>query len=211
VPVTSAAEFVGRRRQAQRILRAFREGQRAGILIHGIGSQGKSSLAARIANRMPSYETVVIFGRYDALAVFEALRNALPPRRQSEFDQAWRHQVTNDASALQSALVDMLEGPFRTSDTEQRAKPVFLIIDDLEQILESPKPGEANTPVKTDYNIALASIIAAFGDAETESRLLLTSRYTFALTRRARRRSRGPAGRRPPAADGRNPARQATA
>jgi hypothetical protein len=182
VPVASSAEFVGRRRQAQRILRAFREGRSAGVLIHGIGSQGKSSLAARIANRMPGHETVVIFERYHALAVFEALRNALPPRLQSEFDQTWRQQVTNNASALQIALVDMLEGPFRTAETEKRTKPVLLIVDDLEQILETPRPGEANTPVKTAYNHTLASIIAAFRDAETESRLLLTSRYTFALT-----------------------------
>jgi hypothetical protein len=182
VPVASAAEFVGRRRQAQRILRAFRDRTGAGVLIHGIGRQGKSSLAARVANRMSGHETVVIFQHYDALAVFEALRNALPPRLQGEFDQTWRLQVTNDASKLQNALLDMLEGPFRAPDPATRAKPILLIIDDLEQILETPKPGQANTPVKTAYNVALASIIAAFRDAETESRLLLTSRYTFALT-----------------------------
>jgi hypothetical protein len=125
---------------------------------------------------------VVFFERYDALAVFEALKNTLPPRLQGEFDQTWRQQVINTASTLQSALVDMLEGPFRTADPENRTKPVLLIVDDLEQILETPKPGEANTPVKTAYNVALASVIAAFRDAETESRLLLTSRYTFALS-----------------------------
>jgi tetratricopeptide (TPR) repeat protein len=182
VPVASAAEFVGRRREAQRILRAFRDRTGAGVLIHGLGRQGKSSLAARIANRMPGHDTVVIYGRYDALAIFEALRNALPARLQRDFDQTWREPVTKDASNLQSALLDMLEGPFRTTDPATRAKPVLLIIDDLEQILETPKPGEANTPVKTNYSVALAAIIAAFRDAETESRLLLTSRYTFALT-----------------------------
>jgi hypothetical protein len=182
VPVASAAEFVGRRREAQRILRAFRDRERAGVLIHGLGRQGKSSLAARIANRMPGHDTVVIYERYDALAVFEALRNALPTRLQRDFDQTWREQVTREASNLRNALLDMLEGPFRTTDPATRAKPVLLIVDDLEQILETPKPGEARTPVKTNYSVALASIIAAFRDAETESRLLLTSRYTFALT-----------------------------
>jgi hypothetical protein len=132
---------------------------------------------------MPGHDTVVIFGRYDALAVFEAFRNALPPRLQGEFDQTWRQQVINDASNLHNALLDMLEGPFRSADPATRAKPILLVIDDLEQVvLEMPKPGEDNTPVKTAYSVALASIIAAFRDAETESRLLLTSRYTFALT-----------------------------
>jgi hypothetical protein len=132
---------------------------------------------------MPRHDTVVIFGRYDALGVFEALRSALPPRLQSDFDQTWRRQVTNDPSALHNALLDMLEGPFRVADPETRAKPILLIVDDLEQIPETPKPGETATPVKSAYTVALASIIAAFRDAETtESRLLLTSRYTFALT-----------------------------
>ncbi len=44
VLVATAAEFVGRRRQAQRILRAFRDREGAGVLIHGIARQGKSSL-----------------------------------------------------------------------------------------------------------------------------------------------------------------------
>ena len=44
-----AREFVGRRRQAQDVLRAFRGDERAGVLIFGMGSLGKSSLAARVA------------------------------------------------------------------------------------------------------------------------------------------------------------------
>jgi hypothetical protein len=124
---------------------------------------------------MPGHETVVIFECYDALAVFEAALGALPPRQQSDFDRVWRPQVTNDAAALRPALLDMLEGPFRT-------KPILLVVDDLERILETPQRDETARPVKTAYTAPLAAIIAAFRDAETESRLLLTSRYTFDLT-----------------------------
>jgi hypothetical protein len=183
VPVATAAEFVGRRRQAQRIFGAFREREGAGALIHGIGSLGKSSLAARIANRMPGHDTIVIFERYDALSVFDALKNALPERLQSEFDETWRQQVTKDTSKLRNALLDILEGPLRAADPGTRTKPVLLIVDDLERILETPEPGENRTPVKTSYHDVLAAIITAFRDADTtESRLLLTSRYTFGLT-----------------------------
>jgi hypothetical protein len=85
-------------------------------LIHGIGSQGKSSVAARIANRMPGHDMVVIYGRYDASAVF-----------------------------------------------------------DLEQILENTESGRGKYPGQ-DRVLCYPrpSIIAAFYDAETESRLLLT-------------------------------------
>ena len=51
VPVATRAEFVGRRREIQSVLRSFRDG--AGVLVHGMGALGKSSLAARVHSRMP--------------------------------------------------------------------------------------------------------------------------------------------------------------
>jgi hypothetical protein len=183
VPVATAAEFVGRRRQAQRILRAFREGEGAGVLIHGMGSLGKSSLAALIANRLPRHDAVVLYERYHALAVFEALVRALPPRLKPEVERTWGEAVAHNDGALKDALQDLLEGPFRCEDAEIRSRPILLIIDDLEQILEAPRPGQNATPVKAEYGPVLAAIIGAFRDAGvTDSRLLLTSRYTFALT-----------------------------
>ena len=40
-----------------------------GVLIHGMGRQGKSSLAARVANQLHHHEPVVVFKRYDAPAI----------------------------------------------------------------------------------------------------------------------------------------------
>ena len=54
---------MGRRRQIQDILKEFRDNNYAGVLIHGIGNQGKSSLAARVANRSHALETVLIYGK----------------------------------------------------------------------------------------------------------------------------------------------------
>jgi hypothetical protein len=48
VPVASYEMFVGRRRELQK---ALRDSEHAGMLLHGMGRLGKSSLAARIANR----------------------------------------------------------------------------------------------------------------------------------------------------------------
>ena len=53
VPVATAEMFVGRRPELQQALRALRSGERAGVLLHGQGRLGKSSLAARIADRSP--------------------------------------------------------------------------------------------------------------------------------------------------------------
>ncbi|HJU40989.1 MAG TPA: CHAT domain-containing protein, partial [Tahibacter sp.] len=66
VPVAGRQEFVGRRRSLQQVLRAFGRGS-AGVLVQGMGNLGKSSLAARIRDRMTGHTPVVIFRQYDAL------------------------------------------------------------------------------------------------------------------------------------------------
>ena len=52
VSVATEFEFVGRRRPLQTVLREFYQPARHGLLIHGVGRLGKSSLAARVAHRM---------------------------------------------------------------------------------------------------------------------------------------------------------------
>ena len=77
VPVASHEMFVGRRRELQKALRALRDGEHAGVLLHGMGRLGKSSLAARIANRRRDLRLAVVFGHYGALDVLAALSEAL--------------------------------------------------------------------------------------------------------------------------------------
>jgi hypothetical protein len=100
VRVATAKEFVGRRRQAQRVLSVFRKADKAGVLIFGMGNLGKSSLAARIANRMPKHETVVVWERYDALAIFERLVTALPGSERAEWERNWLQQIGANGATL---------------------------------------------------------------------------------------------------------------
>jgi hypothetical protein len=180
VPVASAREFVGRRRQVQDILRAYRDGQ-AGGLIHGMGNPGKSSLAARIANRMPSHQAVVVFEDYDPMSVFERLLAALAPEDRNNWREQWSGGITANGPTLADALEAMLKGPFRE-------KPILLVVDDLEGILEKPTPGtDAAQPValtpggKSEWRDALGAILRAFNTPHIESRPLLTSRFRFTL------------------------------
>ena len=69
--------FVGRRPELQQALRALRSGERAGVLLHGQGRLGKSSLAARIADRCPDFAVAVVFGDYGALAILDAVAAAV--------------------------------------------------------------------------------------------------------------------------------------
>ncbi len=173
VPVATREEFVGRRRAIQTVLRAFRDG-RQGVLIHGMGALGKSSLAARVMSRMPQHAPVVIFERYDALAIFDALLAALDPKVQTAEKAAWREQVKADPAALGLALQSWLEGPLDE-------RPVLLIVDDLERILETPEQSDAPTGVQESYRDALGAVLTASDRAATQSRLIVTSRYDFAL------------------------------
>jgi hypothetical protein len=180
IPVATAKEFVGRRKQAQDILRAFRDADKDGVLIVGMGNIGKSSLAARVANRLPQHHTVIVYERYDALAILDQLVSALPPGERHGFEETWRPRVADDGMALTNALEEMLTGPF------ERA-PILLIVDDLEQVLETPRPGDERTPVADApgspeaWRHALTSVLTAFAAADSKSRLLLTSRFDFTL------------------------------
>ena len=173
VPVARRSEFVGRRRQAQRVLKAFRDGS-AGVLIQGMGNLGKSSLAARIASRMTGHTTVVVFGVYDALTVFDRIVEALPPQQRAEVRASWREAVLADATALSDALEALLEGPLDQ-------QPALLIIDDLERILKIPEQSDAPTPVQQRYHATIKAVLCAFARAQTKSRLLITCRYRFSL------------------------------
>ena len=174
VPVATRAQFVGRRRQIQAVLRAFGAGH-TGVLIHGMGNLGKSSLAARVASRMTGHRSVVLFRRYDALAVFDRMLEALPAQERSGARATWREAVQRDPATLSEGLESVLEGPLDT-------QPILLIVDDLERILETPGQSASHTLVQETYRTTLTAILTAFARAQTASRLLLTSRYRFTLS-----------------------------
>lgn len=180
VPVATARTFAGRRRQGQQILRCFREGAHAGVLLYGMGNLGKSSLAARIANRLPTYRTAVIYERYDGREILERVLAQVPAPLRGKYAQAWSAAVRENGAALREALETLLREVF--NDT-----PLLLIIDDLEQILTTPAPG-AGVPCVRDANgdpdvwrISLRAVLQAFRDTDTWSKVLFTSRYDFTL------------------------------
>lgn len=175
VPVASRLAFVGRRRPIQAVMRAFATGS-AGVLVHGMGNLGKSSLAQRVATRMTGHQTVVVFKQYDALAVVDRLLDAVPAARRQSERTTWRDAVAGNTALLADAMEALLEGPFD-------AQPILLVIDDLESILETPSAAAtaAATPVQAPWRAPLAAVLAAFAKVNTPSRLLITSRYTFSL------------------------------
>jgi tetratricopeptide (TPR) repeat protein len=179
VPVAAADMFVGRRLELQQALRALRSDRRAGVLLHGQGRLGKSSLAARIADRFPDYAVGVVFGDYGAMAIADAVAEAVranPAARDLAVSRL--DAVRQRHEAIEGMLADVLSGPCaRAGDSGQR--PLLLVIDDLEQVLVPDPAG----PHQVDPVVApvLAGMLRAFDPAVTDSRLLITSRFTFTL------------------------------
>jgi tetratricopeptide (TPR) repeat protein len=179
VRVASHEMFVGRRRQLQRALRALRDRRHAGVLVHGMGRLGKSSLAARIANRRSDMALAVVFEHYDALSVAEALEVALrdyPPARDLLAER--KPGVRADPSALETLLIDLLAGPCAQA-TEGR--PVLLVIDDLERTLVPSRTEDRPHRPDPEHAPVLRMILSAFDPNRTDSRLFFTSRFPFAL------------------------------
>ena len=66
VRVCAQAAFVGRRRTMQRSLQALRHADKIGVILHGMGGLGKSSLAARLCDQLKeSHQAVVLVGKID--------------------------------------------------------------------------------------------------------------------------------------------------
>ncbi|GHJ09695.1 hypothetical protein TPA0907_40620 [Micromonospora humidisoli] len=178
VPVATADMFVGRRPELQQSLRALRSGDRAGVLLHGQGRLGKSSLAARIVDRFPDRAVGVVFGDYGALAVLDAVADAVRANQQARELIARRlPEVRSRPDALEAVLIDLLTGP--CAQTGEGQRPLLLIIDDLEQILRPDPAGRHR--VTAEAAPVLAAVLRAFDPAETDSRLVLTSRFLFTL------------------------------
>ena len=149
------------------------------MLLHGQGRLGKSSLAARIADRSPDMAVAVVFGDYGPLAILDAIAAAV------RTNPAARHliesrlpEVRQRPEALEAVLVDLLTGPCQQAgDGGQR--PLLLVLDDLEQILVPDPAGPRR--VAPEHAPVLAGVLRAFDPGETDSRLLVTSRFTFTL------------------------------
>ncbi|WP_239148828.1 tetratricopeptide repeat protein [Streptomyces sp. SID12501] len=179
LPVAAAEMFVGRRPEMQHTLRALRGGQKAGVLLHGQGRLGKSSLAARIADRHPNRAVAVVFGDYTPMAILDAIADAVDanPDARSLIDER-RVEVREHPDRFKWLLIDLLAGPC-AQELDDVRKPLLLIIDDLEQILTANPDGPHQ--VDPGHATVLADVLSAFDPTITDSRILVTSRYTFTL------------------------------
>ncbi|WP_204150315.1 tetratricopeptide repeat protein [Leptolyngbya sp. CCY15150] len=170
VKVATRESFVGRRRPLQRCLRVLRDpsAEELGVVITGMGGYGKSSLAARICDRLPDMDRRVWVGAVDEPALTSKLAAWLD-------DPTLRQMVTDD----QEELTYRLRRVFRALEEQPNPpKPLLLVLDDFEQNLEADC-----TTLKPGVAAWLGALMDAITDCHAPHRLLITCRYEFQFSR----------------------------
>jgi tetratricopeptide (TPR) repeat protein/CHAT domain-containing protein len=189
VKVPTRESFVGRRRQLQSCLRTLTQStEEIGVLIYGMGGLGKSSLAARLCDRLPHFQRVVLVGRIDEPSLVSRLVDKLDDNEQ-------RKQLQNPDEELKFRFKRVFQ---QLSDAGE--KPFLLVLDDFEVNLELTSPptpllqGEGSLvppfprregglgglgrlqPIAAEV---LTALVWAIRVTSTNHRLILTCRYDF--------------------------------
>ena len=171
IKVPKREDFVGRRRVLQRCLKVLKyEKEKIGVVLHGMGGLGKSSLAARMCDRLHEEFTVVAwFGRIDQ----HSLVNKLAEQIQTN---GFRETLLDPKTELKFKLWPVFE---------QIEKPFLLVLDDFEQNFESHGSNlkwRNGLPVlSVDAVKVLNALAFAISQTNGRHRLIVTSRYEFAI------------------------------
>jgi hypothetical protein len=171
--VASRAGFVGRRRVIQRCLRTLKQplgssGAAEALVLQGMGGLGKSTLASRLLERMPTHQRVVWFGRVD-LTKFRELTSKVTFQNLDEQIEA-EGMLARDEVDLAVRLRYLFGGPLGQI-------PCLFVFDDFEQgNLEERDGGYV---LSSEMARILPALLKAIRESNSASRVMITSRYRF--------------------------------
>jgi tetratricopeptide (TPR) repeat protein len=134
-----------------------------GVLIHGMGGLGKSTLAARLCDRLPEFERIVWVGRVDEGSLVKRLTEKLP--------KELRQVLQSDDDELKIRLRDVF-----AQLEEEAAQPFLLVLDDFEHNLEPRNDGYVLQP---EAAMVLEALLWAIEETYARHRVILTCRYDF--------------------------------
>ncbi len=172
VRVASAAEFVGRRRNLQRSLKALRSAQ-LGVMLHGMGGIGKSTIAKRLLERLVGYTPIVIFRQLDEVGLISEIS------RRCESDQG--AEILNGTTL---GLAQRLSKFFKLGLNDPKQRLVF-VLDDFEANLEE-RDGE--WVMKPEVVPVVRGLLEGIELSGLPHRVILTSRYDFGLPAKVNRK-----------------------
>ena len=163
--VATRENFVGRRRQLQNCLRTFKlDSDKLGVLIHGMGGLGKSTIASRLWERLSEYERVSWWRQIDNSNLVEKLADKLE-------DADLRFALKDNKNKLKYRLRDLFKNFIEAGE-----KPFLFLFDDFEWNLE-PRQGEY--VLKPKAAEVLNALIWAIQEVGAREKIIITSRYKF--------------------------------
>ncbi|MDR7277757.1 CHAT domain-containing protein [Catenuloplanes atrovinosus] len=173
--VASRATFVGRRRVIQRCLRTLNQPTGTGtaaqaLVLHGMGGLGKSSLASRLLERMPTHQRAVWVGRVDAIKLRELTTKIRFPDMDRQIEAG--KILDNEGIPLASRLQYLLDPDGPLGQT-----PCLFVFDDFENGNLDQRDG--SHVLAPDIAGILPALLTAINATGSRSRVIITSRYRF--------------------------------
>ncbi|KZL51840.1 hypothetical protein A2T98_00065 [Nodularia spumigena CENA596] len=162
VRVATRETFVGRRRQLQNCLRILKtSSEKIGVLIHGMGGLGKSTIAARLCDRLSEHKKIVWWRQIYESSLVSELANNLENQEQ-------RTRLREGKEELK----------FRLKTAFSKLKQLVLVFDDFEWNLE---PRNQSYVLKPEAAKVLNALVWAIKNQEniTYHRIIITCRYSF--------------------------------
>ncbi|MEH1897428.1 MAG: tetratricopeptide repeat protein, partial [Nostoc sp.] len=176
VRVAKPSEFVGRRRTLQRCLKAIRTS--LGVLIHGLGGVGKSTVTARLLERMVGYHRLVNFRQLDEDKLLKTLAEQCTSER--------GHEILNGKLPLMQRLTK-----FFTEGLNTKEQRFAFVLDDFEANLDLRNGVYVLQPQVVDVLLAL---LKAMQNSQLPHKVIITCRYNFTLSELNHRLFREPLG-----------------
>ncbi|MEH2356867.1 tetratricopeptide repeat protein [Nostoc sp.] len=176
VRVAKPSEFVGRRRTLQRCLKEIRTS--LGVLIHGLGGVGKSTVTARLLERMVGYHRLVNFRQLDEDKLLKTLAEQCTSER--------GHEILNGKLPLMQRLTK-----FFTEGLNTKEQRFAFVLDDFEANLDLRNGVYVLQPQVVDVLLAL---LKAMQNSQLPHKVIITCRYDFTLSELNHRLYREPLG-----------------
>lgn len=164
--VADRETFVGRRRELQNCLQVLKKPfdnsiavEKVGVFIQGMGGNGKSSIAARLCDRLPDHEKVVWWRQVDQTSLVNTLAKKL--------DRQQRQILIDSDEELEFRLREVFS---------QLNRPFLLILDDFEWNLDYR---DDDYILKPEVAEILKSLVWAVKETSYYHRIIITCRYKF--------------------------------
>jgi len=191
IPALKVGSFVGRRREQLEIPRFLADEDRGGVVLHGIGGIGKTSLAGEILRRSREQRPDLVVVTVSGTITAEGLLNRIITKLRITL-----LKQRSDSDHL--GILNMLGDPRAIEDWDTRVRilqddflgqvPIIIVLDNFEDNLQpiqkddnSHHNGPKNHGKRRIADQRLADFLAVLARTPGPSSLLITCRYRFEL------------------------------